>query len=190
MKTPIRALRAPLAAILIALTLAGCGIGGGDTPPTSTPAPGAPAPAGDSTRPSGEFSVLTQIIVLGGCKYILPMSWLSFGDGSGETPSGARLTFYGGNAPTDADWTRAVQLVVDQAASDGATITQGADWVLATAPNGLGFTFRLRSEGRYCDLAVTSAAAIPADEREVWPAVIGGVVGAPETLPTATATGG
>jgi len=190
MKTALRALRAPLTAVVLALTLAGCGVGGGDKAPTSTPAPGAPAPAGDSARPSGDFAVLTQIIVLGGCKYTLPMSWLSFGDGAGETPSGARFALYGGNAPTDADWARAVQLVADQGAADGAAVTQGADWVLATAPDDRGFTFRLRSEGRYCDLAVTSAAAIPADERDVWPAVIGGVVGAPETLPTATVTGG
>ena len=190
MKTPPRALRAPLTAILLALTLAGCGVGGSDKPPTSTPAPGSTTTASDAVRPNGDFTVLTQVVVLDGCKLTLPMNWISFGDGTGETPSGARFTIDGGKSATDADWARAVQLVVDQGAADGATIEQGADWVLATAPDDRGFTFRLRADARYCDIAVTSVTAIPADEREVWPAIIGSLKGAPETLPTATTTGG
>jgi hypothetical protein len=194
MKTPFcRATRRGHLLILpLVLLLAACGGGDGSSTPTATPGPD--GVIDDAPRPDGGFNVLTQVIALNGCRVTFPMSWISYGDGYGESPSGARFAITSGQAGTDASWDAAVKLVVDQAARQNATVERGHDFVLETRPDDRGFTYRTRVDNRYCDVSVTSQRAIPEGERDQWEPIMASVQGAPETLaqpsPTATTSGG
>lgn len=169
---------------ILALILAACGAGapgGNSATPTPTLAPGETPPpvnVGTGDRPGGSLSGLTQTLNLNGCRVTIPLEWISEGDGTGYTPANARFTIYGGPIADDADWEKAVQLVVDQANRKGATrINRGGDWVMAISSGDRGFTYRVRvNDGHaYCDFSVSNPGAIPDKERDSWNAIAGSV---------------
>ena len=169
-----------LLALLLVVTLTACGGGGDDPTPTAesaqmTPTPGGiDIPFGD--RPTGSFSDLTQNLLFDSCRVTLPLGWTSFGDNTGVTPSGANFTINGGSIASDAAWERAVQLVASQATRRGAgNMVRGDDWVYAENAGNRGFTYRVRFDDRFCDVAVLGASAAPEAERAVWPAIISSV---------------
>ncbi len=169
-----------LLAILSIVTLVACGGQDDDPTPTPdgalmTPAPGGIAiPVGDP--PSGEFSELTQNLLFDGCRVTLPLIWTSFGDGTGITPSGANFTINGGSIASDDAWERAVQLVASQAQRRGAgDMVRGDDWVYVETAGDRGFTYRVRFDNRFCDVAVLGTGAAPASEVSVWPAIVDSV---------------
>jgi hypothetical protein len=176
-----------LIAIPLLLLLSACG-GSDDPDPTPTPAvsgnvtatasSGIPIEPGE--RPGGSLSGLTQRLSLNGCRVTIPLDWVSEGDGTGTTRSGAHFTLYGGPIASDQAWTNAVQLVAQQATRRGVdSLTGGDDWVLALLSGDRGFTFRARFEHRYCDFSVSGIGAIPESERAIWNGVIGSLTVAP-----------
>lgn len=176
-----------LIAIPLILILAACG-GSDDSDPTPTAAVSGQvtATAGSGIviepgeRPSGSISGLTQRLSLNGCRVTIPLDWVSLGDGTGTTRSGAHFTLYGGPIASDQAWENAVQLVANQATRRGIeSLTRGDDWVMAVLTGDRGFTFRARYENRYCDISVSGIQAIPESERETWNGVIGSLTVAP-----------
>lgn len=173
-----------LVGLLAISILTACG--GGSSSPTPTPVvSGQPTPTSGieiarGERPSGSFSGLTQRLSLNGCRVVIPLDWVSVGDGTGTTRSGARFTVNGGRIASDAAWENAVNLVATQATRRGvAELTRGDDWVYAVLTRDRGFTFRARFGDRYCDVSVLGVTAAPADERNVWSAVAGSLSAAP-----------
>ena len=176
LRTPVSV----LLALFVLLTLTACGGDSNDPTPTPeaaqvTPTPGGiDIPTGD--RPSGSFSGLTQNLLFDQCRVTMPLDWTSFGDNTGVTPSGANFTINGGPIASDTDWERAVQLVAQQATRRGAgDMVRGDDWVYAEIAGDRGFTYRVRFDDRFCDIAVLGPTAAPTSERNVWPAIISSV---------------
>jgi len=178
--------RFALARILFAcglvFVLAACG--GDSDDPTPTPVELTPTPGGidipTGERPDGDFSVLTQRLLIENCRVTVPLDWTSFGTGTGETSSRARFTINGGSIASDDAWEEAVQLVASQAMRQGVeSLTRGDDWVYAVQSGNRGFTFRARFDNQFCDVAVQGTDAIPETERATWPAVIGSVEAEP-----------
>jgi hypothetical protein len=176
-----------LIAIPLLLLLSACG-GSDDPDPTptqavsgnvtATSASGIPIEPGE--RPGGSLSGLTQRLSLNGCRVTIPLDWVSEGDGTGTTRSGAHFTLYGGPIASDQAWTNAVNLVATQATRRGVErLTGGDDWVMALLGGGRGFTFRARFENRYCDFSVSGIGAVPESEREIWNGIIGSLTVAP-----------
>ena len=178
-----------LIAIPLLLLLAACG-GSDDPDPDPTPTQAvsgnvtattdAGIPIEPGERPDGTLSGLTQRLSLNGCRVTIPLDWVSEGDGTGTTRSGAHFTLYGGPIASDQAWTNAVNLVVTQAARRGIeSLTGGDDWVMAVLSGDRGFTFRARFDDRYCDFSVSGIGAIPESERDTWNGVIGSLTVAP-----------
>jgi hypothetical protein len=183
-------LRAMTAFVLtVALTACGIGASGGDDPtPTATTSPKLPGSinvtvevtSDASQRPSGSLDGLVQNLSVNGCRVTIPLEWVSVGDGSGTTASGARFTLYGGAISSDQAWENAVSLVADQANRQGASsLTRGDDWIYAILSNDRGFTFRARFDDRYCDFSVLGVRAVPEAERHTWNAVAASLKVAP-----------
>ncbi len=180
-----RMLRA-LIAIPLILFLVACG---GDDDPDPTPTPETSGVTATTTagiaiepgeRPNGSISGLTQRLSLNGCRVTIPLDWVSEGDGTGTTRTGAHFTLYGGPIASDQAWQNAVQLVAQQATRRGVeSLTGGDDWVMAVLSNDRGFTFRARFENRYCDISVSGISAIPQSERDAWNGIIGSLTVAP-----------
>jgi hypothetical protein len=185
-----------LIAIPLLLVLAACG---GDDDPDPTPTPETSGVTATTTvgiaiepgeRPTGSISGLTQRLSLNGCRVTIPLDWVSEGDGTGTTRTGARFTLYGGPIAADQAWQNAVQLVAQQATRRGVDrLIGGDDWVMAVLSNDRGFTFRARFENRYCDISVSGISAIPQSERDTWNGIIGSLTVAPPEEQT-PATGG
>jgi hypothetical protein len=177
-----------LIAIPLILVLAACG-GSDDPDPTPTAAVSGNVTATSTAagitiepgeRPSGSISGLTQRLSLNGCRVTIPLDWVSEGDGTGSTRSGAHFTLYGGPIGSDQAWENAVLLVANQVTRRGVdSLTRGDDWVMAVLSGDRGFTFRARYEDRYCDFSVSGIRAIPESERNAWGGIIGSLTVAP-----------
>ncbi|MCC6705637.1 MAG: hypothetical protein IT334_12215 [Thermomicrobiales bacterium] len=166
-------------ALFLIVTLAACG--GGSSSPTPTPQPQVtPTPGGidipRGERPSGSFSGLSQRLLFDRCRVTIPLTWTSFGNQTGVTPTGANFTINGGSIPTDVAWERAVQLVASQATRRGVgEMIRGDDWVYAKLANDRGFTYRVRFGDRFCDVAVLGTGPASGDEVSAWPAIINSI---------------
>lgn len=181
-----------MTAIVLIVSLAGCGIGSpgkdDDPAPTATTAAQQPGTINvtvtvtvdASQRPGGSLSGLVQNLSVNGCRVTIPLEWVSVGDGSGTTASGARFTLYGGPIASNQAWENAISLVADQANRQGAqSLTRGGDWIYAILSNDRGFTFRARFDDRYCDFSVLGVRAIPEAERDTWNAIAASLKVAP-----------
>jgi hypothetical protein len=164
--------------IVLTMVLAACGAG---SPGKSDPTPTATSESSGivnvtvsvtvdaSQRPTGSLDGLVQNLSVNGCRVTIPLDWVSVGDGSGTTASGARFTLYGGAIANDAAWENAITLVADQANRQGATsLTRGGDWIYAILNRDRGFTYRVRFDDRYCDFSVLGVRSIPETERATW----------------------
>lgn len=176
----LRPIATLLCALILVTTLAACGGGDDDPTPTSEAAQTTPTPGGiDIARgdsPAGNFSELTQNLLFDRCRVTIPLTWTSFGDGTGVTPSGANFTINGGGISSDDAWERAVQLVASQAMRRGAgDMLRGDDWVYVETAGNRGFTYRVRFDNRFCDVAVLGTRAAPTSETSVWPAIVDSV---------------
>lgn len=187
-----------IVALLLVGVLASCGAGSpSKKDPTPTPANSGQAPGvinvtvtvtvDASQKPSGSLSGLTQHLSINGCRVTIPIDWVSVGDGSGTTASGARFTLYGGPISGNPAWETAITLVADQANRQGASsLTRGGDWIYAKLSRDRGFTYRARFDNRYCDVSVLGVNGIPEAERATWDAIAASLKVAPpdELTPT------
>jgi hypothetical protein len=165
---PLRSRPAFLAALVLAIVLAGCG-GDDDDDPTATTQTGATATIDTPASTVSAGSIASDGI----CQIQIPDTWVDDGTGRGLTEQGDRWSLFGGSISSDEDWTAARDLLKAQVAhQEGVEITEGEDEIIVTRPNGQGIVVRRRFDETYCELAITSRQDRSPDVTASWQTVL------------------